>query len=459
MLSRKQRFMLMSSASGLTFWGIVGTLGPLAAAGSIIGVLPHYLKVVVLLIGPLFVPFGNFIMGFLTDRLGRKKIFLMTMIIYGAGIIVISLSYTFLPLIIGLMLAEFGVGGEEIPSLSLVSEDSPISQRARWLTIISDFDNIGSAIIAGLFVVIVNSFVDRIVLLVAASVLIIIMIFSRISLPESFKWENIHGETEKSKNTKSELYIDSEGVNVKKPSYRLTLFVLMAMAISQYTTFGLMAYIIGPYEFAKPFTDDMIIFVALLGASVAGFIAATRSTIRSTNEFTITTNSPAMIALPMLSKSDDMIIFVALLGASVAGFIAAPLISRGRKVYTTYSYGIGFISTVIIFLLVPVLHNLLIFYPLLFVNMMMSEFAWASRTTLEPELSPTRLRGTFIGTVRLAPMIVYPILVFLTSNVSLSVFILINAGLWLLGFIAGKEDKYRIHNHRCKSDCSYKGSS
>ena len=387
MLSRKQRFMLMSSASGLTFWGIVGTLGPLAAAGSIIGVLPHYLKVVVLLIGPLFVPFGNFIMGFLTDRLGRKKIFLMTMIIYGAGIIVISLSYTFLPLIIGLMLAEFGVGGEEIPSLSLVSEDSPISQRARWLTIISDFDNIGSAIIAGLFVVIVNSFVDRIVLLVAASVLIIIMIFSRISLPESFKWENIHGETEKSKNTKSELYIDSEGVNVKKPSYRLTLFVLMAMAISQYTTFGLMAYIIGPYEFAKPFTDDMIIFVALLGASVAGFIAA-------------------------------------------------PLISRGRKVYTTYSYGIGFISTVIIFLLVPVLHNLLIFYPLLFVNMMMSEFAWASRTTLEPELSPTRLRGTFIGTVRLAPMIVYPILVFLTSNVSLSVFILINAGLWLLGFIA-----------------------
>ena len=49
MLSRKQRFMLMSSASGLTFWGIVGTLGPLAAAGSIIGVLPHFLKVVVLL--------------------------------------------------------------------------------------------------------------------------------------------------------------------------------------------------------------------------------------------------------------------------------------------------------------------------------------------------------------------------------------------------------------------------
>ena len=29
---------------------------------------------------------------------------------YGIGIVIISLSYTFIPLIIGLMLAEFGVG-------------------------------------------------------------------------------------------------------------------------------------------------------------------------------------------------------------------------------------------------------------------------------------------------------------------------------------------------------------
>jgi MFS family permease len=378
--------MLMSSASGLTFWGVVATLGPLAAAGSIIGVLPHNYKVLILLIGPLFVPFGNFIMGIFTDRIGRKKIFLITMIIYGAGIVIISLSYTFIPLVIGLMLAEFGVGGEEIPSLSLVSEDSPISQRAKWLTIISDFDNIGSALIAGLFLVLVNSFADRVVLLLSASILIVIMIISRLSLPESFKWENIHGKTEKSLETRSNLYIDTEGITVKKPSYRLTLFVLMAMAISQYTTFGLMAYIIGPYEFPGVHTDDMIIFVALLGASLAGFIAA-------------------------------------------------PLISRGRKKYTVYSFGIGFLTTIVIFMLIPDLHNVLIFYPLLFINMMMSEFAWASRTTLEPELAPTRIRGTFIGVVRLAPMIVYPLLILVTSNVSLRLFIVINIFLWLLGFI------------------------
>ena len=281
--------------------------------------------------------------------------------------------------------AEFGVGGEEIPSLSLVSEDSPVSQRAMWLTIISDFDNIGSALIAGLFVIIVNSFMDRIILLSAASVLIIIMVLSRISLPESYKWQEARGQKEKSEITKKSLYIDTSGVNIKRPAYRLSLFVLMAMAISQYTTFGLMAYVIGPYEFPGARTDDMIIFVALVGASVAGFIAA-------------------------------------------------PLISRGRKKYTMYSFGTGFLSTVLIFILIPFLHDTLVFYPLLFLNMMMSEFAWASRTTLEPELAPTRIRGTFIGTVRLAPMIVYPLLVIATSTMPLADFIALNMGLWLLGF-------------------------
>jgi len=385
MLSQKQKFMLLSSSSGLTFWGMIATLGPLAAAGSLIGVLPKSLKVLILLIGPVFVPFGNITMGFLSDKIGRKKIFVITMIVYSIGILIISLSYAFIPLIIGLLLAEFGVGGEEIPTLSMVSEDSPLKQRAKWLTIISDFDNIGSALIAGLFIITKNTFYDRIILLISAAILIIIMVISRLLLPESYRWLNVNGNKLAAKKEESELYIDSNGINVNKPLYRLSLPVLMVLGISQYTTFGLMAYIIGPYEFPDTYTDDMIIFVALLGASVAGFIAA-------------------------------------------------PLITKGRKKYTLYSYFFGFISTLLILILVPYLKNVIIFYPLLFINMMLSEFAWASRTTLEPELAPTKNRGLFIGTVRLAPMISYTLLVLYTSILNLYDFVLLNVFLWLLGF-------------------------
>ena len=294
MLTRKQKFMLLSSSSGLTFWGMIATLGPLAAAGSLIGVLPETLKVIILLIGPIVVPFGNITMGFLSDKIGRKKIFIITMIVYSAGILVISLSYVFTALLIGLLLAEFGVGGEEIPTLSLVSEDSPVSQRAKWLTIISDFDNIGSALIAGLFIITANTFYDRIILLASAVVLITIMVISRLLLPESYKWLSVNGNQSRAIKEKSELYIDSNGIDTDKPLYRLSFPVLIIMGISQYTTFGLMAYVIGPYEFPGVYTDDIIIFIALLGASVAGFIAV-------------------------------------------------PLITKGRKKYTLYSYFLGFI--------------------------------------------------------------------------------------------------------------------
>ncbi|AAT42685.1 MFS transporter [Picrophilus oshimae] len=390
MLSRNQRFMLLSSSASFTIWGIIATIGPLAASGAIIHALPLKLKVIILLIGPIFAPLGNFTMGLLTDILGRKRVFIMTMSLYGIGVIIIAFSYVFYTLLIGLVLAEFGVGGEEMPSLSLIAEDSPLRSRAKWLTIVSDFNNIGSAIITGLFLIVYTSIMDRYALLVSAFILIVIMVIARVNLPESFRWLNSRGRFDAAKVEEKKLYIDSNGTSTGKISggqYLGRFLFLAAIGISQYITFGLMAYVIGPYEFPSTYIDEMIIFVALLGASAAGFIAA-------------------------------------------------PLISRGRKVYTAYSYIGGFISTLIILFLVPYLRNMFIFLPLLFINMMMSEFGWASRTTLEPELFPTRYRGTFMGIVRLAPMIGYAISVDLTSTFTLYQFILYNVILWLLGAVA-----------------------
>ena len=131
-----------------------------------------------------------------------------------------------------------------------------------------------------------------------------------------------------------------------------------------------------------------------------------------------------------------MIIFVALLGSSVAGFIAAPLISRGRKNYTLLSFLLGTVTMIAIFIMVPYLNNMLIFLPLLFANMFMSEFAYASRSVLEPELYGTRSRSSLIGLTRLWPMIAYPIFTYYTSSLNLSNFLLINVILWALGLSA-----------------------
>ena len=386
-MNKYRTSLLASTSFAFIFWGIVGTIGPLAASGSIIGNLNHTGKLIFLLIGPLVVPAGNLSMGFLADAVGRKKVFLITMSFYTVGIIIISLSYNFIPLLLGLILAEFGVGGEEPSSLSLVAENTDADKRPFWLTILTNMDNIGSALMAGLFFIVVNNLQDRAVLLIGSLFLILFIVALRRVIPESQMWLKETGNTDEYRRERDKIDLKDDGERISQPGLIPSFIFLGVIAVSQYLTFGLMAYVLAPIEFPN-------------------------------------------------SSEDDLIIFVALLGSSVAGFIAAPLISRGRKNYTLLSFLFGTVTMVAIFIMVPYLTNMLIFLPLLFANMFMSEFAYASRSVLEPELYGTINRSTLIGLTRLWPMIAYPIFTFYTSSLNLSNFLLINVILWAMGLLA-----------------------
>ncbi|MGP6206630.1 MFS transporter [Cuniculiplasma sp. SKW3] len=389
--------LFISTSLSFAFWGVIATLGPLAASGSIIGGLNHQYKVFFLLLGPITVPAGNVIMGILADLFGRKKIFTFTMFLYTIGIIIISISYNVIFLTIGLILAEFGVGGEEPSSLSLISEETSTKRRPIWLTIITNFNNIGSALTAGLFFIVNNNIEDRIILLASSLVVIFSILIVRGRIQESPIWSKREGRTVEGEvpastydfSTESDMNIEKDQIeyaegNRIKPNFLFSYIFLGVIGISQYLTFGLMAYVIAPVEFP------------------------------STSE-------------------DDLIILVALIGASVAGFFAAPLVSGRRKDYTLYSFTLGTLTMVVIIALLPYLENMLVFLPLLFANMFMSEFAWASRSVLEPELFKTSYRSSSIGLVRLWPMVAYPIFTYLTSSMNLLNFLVVNLGLWGAG--------------------------
>ena len=392
-MNKERRALMFSTSMAFVFWGIIGTIGPLAASGSIIGNLSKTGKLIFLLAGPVTVPFGNLIMGILADFYGRRRIFLLTMASYTIGIIIISISSSFIPLLIGLIFAQFGVGGEEPSSLSLVGEEMEKEQRPKWLTILTNFDNIGSALMALLFFVVVNNFSDRVVLLASSLILIASMIYLRVIIPESKIWERSRKgkrlqESFSDLNEKEspEVSIDS-GERKKNPRFIFSFIFLGVIAVSQYLTFGLMAYVLAPIEFPGSTTDELIIFIAMLGASIGGFFAV-------------------------------------------------PLISRGTKSYTLFSFFFGTLTMVVILILLPYLSNMVIFLPLLFANMFASEFAYASRSVLEPELYGTNVRSTSIGLTRLWPMIAYPLFTYYTSSLNLEDFLLINLILWSIGFAA-----------------------
>ncbi len=201
---------------------------------------------------------------------------------------------------------------------------------------------------------------------------------------------------------------DNEGNHPSMP-FSLRYFVLGSMALSQYLTFGLMAYIIPYYEFSS-------------------------------------------------ATKIDYLVFFGLLGASIAGPFAGRLISSGRKLFTLLSFAGGLFSVLIILLVVNSLGNLLVYVPLLFVNMVFSEFAWAARTTLEPELFRTGTRGRGIALVRVIPMVAYPITIVLFANFSLGQEIVSNIILWIIGlagaavwFFYGYETKKMELDHRPES--------
>lgn len=380
--------LIVSSSMGMFLWGIIASIAPLATSWPFISSLPKVYLSVFLFLPTAFMLTGNLVLGILADKIGRKFIYILSTILYGLGFILIFLSNDVYSLVAGIALTEFGVGGEEVATLTLVSENIPLEERGMYLVFIPNMNNIGSAVIAFIFMYSYSSsiFVQKLYFITIALIAVAIAFYTRYRVPESYRWLRDSGKISRALEEKRKINLTEEKLRIKPVNFYFALAFLAVIGISQYLTFGLMAYIIGPYYF----TGKMI----------------------------------------------SMIIFVASLGASVAGFIAMFMVNWGRKRLALFSYIGGTVTILIILLVLNDISNMFIFMPLLFLNMMFSEFAWATRTTIEPEIFPTLRRSSAIAIVRLFPTTSYIISIYATASFSLMDYILFNVILWGIGAAA-----------------------
>jgi MFS family permease len=142
---------------------------------------------------------GALLFGYLTDRFGRKKLFMVTLGVYLAFTVATALAWSFWSFMAFRFLAGSGIGGEYSAINSAIDELVPARVRGRVALAINSSWWIGTAAAAGLTVFLLNTFSVNVGWRLGfglGAILAIGILFVRHLVPESPRWLLTHGRAE-----------------------------------------------------------------------------------------------------------------------------------------------------------------------------------------------------------------------------------------------------------------------
>ncbi len=367
--TRTHSLMLVTMVTSFFVWGILLVVAPLITEWPVV---PRDYTSYILLASPAGLLIGNLLMGFLADRFGRRNIFMATMLIGAIGISGIIFSANAVQIIISIILAEMGFGGEETVSLVFMAELFPARYRGKVLILVSNSANIGVAVLSGVFLLTpANIYLQKLLFGIMAVAGLLIAIYARVRIPESIRWKYV------SRSVAAIPKIDSRGI--------LKFLVLLSFAITIVLTFALVTFVMGPYRF--PMYVSLIAFSSGLGTSATGILA--------------------IFLIDMVS----------------------------RKLLALFAYTGGFLSMTLFIPYLFFSSSLILFVVLVLINSFFSELGWASRELLQPELFDTGWRGRGIASVRGIAYGLYIASLFLLVNFSTLNYMIFATMMWSIGFI------------------------
>jgi MFS family permease len=140
---------------------------------------------------------GALVFGYLTDRLGRKKLFTITLLLYLSATLATAFSWNFASFTFFRALTGAGIGGEYAAVNSAVDELIPARVRGHVDLIINATFWIGAALGSGASVLLLNgglfrpSVSWRFAFIIGAAIGIVVL-FMRRHVPESPRWQMTH---------------------------------------------------------------------------------------------------------------------------------------------------------------------------------------------------------------------------------------------------------------------------
>jgi MFS family permease len=144
---------------------------------------------------------GALVFGRLTDRYGRKKLFLVTLALYLGATLASGLSLDFVMFVVCRALTGAGIGGEYAAINSAIDELLPARLRGRADLIINSTYWLGAAVGAASTLVLLNenvlpAWLGWRLTFVLGATLGLSILFIRRHLPESPRWLLLHGRAE-----------------------------------------------------------------------------------------------------------------------------------------------------------------------------------------------------------------------------------------------------------------------
>ncbi len=178
--------------------------------------------------------FGALFFGWLTDRLGRKRLFFITLAVYLVATAATALSWNLWSFVLFRFLTGAGIGGEYTAINSTIQELIPARYRGWTDLVINGSFWVGAAIGAGGSIFLLDpallppDYGWRLVFLIGASLGLIIFLM-RFWLPESPRWLMTHGRAAEAERV-------VEGIEAKFPHVSLpTGLATMRLRVRRFT--------------------------------------------------------------------------------------------------------------------------------------------------------------------------------------------------------------------------------
>ena len=370
----------------------------LSSAASTWFQLPVYLRVLSVAWASLWLAAGVMTFGPVTDRIGRRSTFFISMAIFAVAGVLLMVSWNYASALIAIGLLTFAGGAEQNVIMTAMHEYYPRRYRSRAYMVTLDTIELGSIAsgVVGFYSFSASPAFSREVAGIVVLAVMALLVLIRLSMPESVRWLEARGREVAAASVAGRFYGVAPGAGgvggaapARGPSRRSLAFrflVSLVLAGANTVTYGLITYTLGPIFYPR-----LVPWILVVGSSAA----------------------------------------------FAGGLIGLGADRWSRRRLIVYSYALSLASFLLLYALEPVwTRSPPAFWALLILAEVWPQLAWESADALKSEVWPTWRRGTLVGLNRGAVFLLSIPFLYLGSMLDLQQYMLLNVLWWVAGLAA-----------------------